>query len=168
VARRAGVRFSSKVALNVIESAPGNATTAFGAPDVTAEADRAPLTVAAARRLAGLVTAAWAVFDEVAAASPEELRKGPRGGGRDRDKMIDHVLGAEAGYARKLGVKLKPPAIDDIAAIEELRESIAAVLGVASDGSPPVPNGWTPRYAARRIAWHVLDHAWEMEDRATP
>jgi hypothetical protein len=66
------------------------------------------------------------------------------------------VIGAETAYARKLGVKLKQPAIDDI----------AAVAGGPSDGSPVVPNGWTTRYAARRIAWHVLEHAWEMQDRA--
>jgi hypothetical protein len=65
-------------------------------------------------------------------------------------------------------VQLKPPAIDDIAAIEELREAIAAVVGAPSDGSPVVPNGWTTRYAARRIAWHVLEHAWEMQDRTDP
>ena len=35
-----------------------------------------------------------------------------------------------------------------------------------SDGSPVVPGGWTTRYTARRIAWHVLEHAWEMQDRA--
>ena len=58
---------------------------------------------AAARRLAGLVTAAWATFDAVAVASPAGLRKGPRGGGRDRDQLIDHVIGAETAYARKLG-----------------------------------------------------------------
>jgi hypothetical protein len=46
-------------------------------------------------------------------------------------------------------VKLKQPAIDDIAAIEELREAIAAVAGTPSDGSPVVPNGWTTRHAAR-------------------
>ncbi|HEX9540240.1 MAG TPA: hypothetical protein VGA04_18930, partial [Streptosporangiaceae bacterium] len=108
----------------------------------------------------------WATFDEVAAASPAELRKGPRGGGRDRDKLVDHVIGAETAYARKLGVKLKQPAIDDIAAIEALREAIAAVVGAPSGGSPVVPSGWTTRYAARRIAWHVLEHAWEMQDRA--
>src|SRR5262249_51501469 len=113
-----------------------------------------------------LVTAAWAIFDKVAAASPAELRKGPRGGGRNRDEIIDHVIGAETTYARKLGVKLSQPAIEDIAAIEELREAIAAVVGAPSDGSPLVPNGWTTRYAARRIAWHVLEHAWEMQDRA--
>jgi hypothetical protein len=110
------------------------------------------VTPAAARRLAGLVTAAWATFDEVAAASPAGLRKGPRGGGRDRDPLIEHVIGAETAYARKLGVKLKQPAIDDTAAIQELREAIAAVIGAPSDGSPVVPDGWTTRYAARRIA----------------
>jgi hypothetical protein len=100
----------------------------------------------------------------------------PRGGGRDRDKLIGHVIGAEQAYARKLGVKLKPPAIDDIAAIEELsaalddrytrREVIAIVVGAPSEGSPVVPNRWTTSYAARRIAWHVLEHAWEMHHRA--
>ncbi len=173
VAEQAGLSFPSTVAFDVVERVPGGPTTAFAAPEcrrpfpqLTAEADRTKVTPAAARRLVGLVTAAWATFDEVAAASPAELRKGPRGGGRDRDKLIEHVIGAEAAYARKLGVKLKQPTIDETAAIEELRESIAAVVGAPSDGSPVVPNGWSTRYAARRIAWHVLEHAWEMQDRA--
>jgi hypothetical protein len=165
VAARAGIAFPTGATLDVVERLPGGVTTEFGAPEATAEADRAPVTPAAAQKLAALVTAAWAEFDDIVAVTPEELRKGPRGGGRDRDKMVDHVLGAEAGYARKIGVKLKQPAIDDIAAIEELRTAIAAVLGTRSDGTPPVERGWTTRYAARRIAWHVLDHAWEMQDR---
>ena len=168
VAERAGLTFPARISLDVVERQPGGSTTAFGAPEMTAEAETQPVTAAAARRLAGLVTAAWAVLDEVAAQSPAELRKGPRGGGRDRDKMIDHVIGAETAYARKIGVKVKQPAIDDITAIEALRTAIAAVLGASSDGSPVGPNGWTTRYAARRIAWHVLDHAWEMQDRAAP
>ncbi len=145
VAGRAGVRFPSTVAFDVIERVPGGPTTAFAAPEcrrpfpqVTAEVERARVTPAAAGRLVGLVTAAWATFDEVAAASPARLRRGPRGGGRDRDQIIDHVIGAETAYARKLGVKLKQPAIDDIAAIEEQREAIAAVAGTASDGSSRV------------------------------
>ena len=76
------------------------------------------------------------------------------------------MIGAETAYARKLGVKCKQPPIVDIAAIKELRGAIAALLGASSDGSPVVPGGWTTRYAARRIAWHVLEHAWEMQDRA--
>ena len=165
VAARAGLTFGANSALEVVERLPGGVTTEFGAPEATAQAERAPVPPAAAKRLAGLVTAAWTEFDDIVAVTPEELRKGPRGGGRDRDKMVDHVLGAEAAYARKIGVKLKQPAIDDIAAIEELRQSIAAVLGTRSDGTPPVERGWTTRYAARRIAWHVLDHCWEMQDR---
>ena len=173
VAAHAGVSFPSAVAFDVVERVPGGSATAFAAPEcrrpfpqVTAGADRTTVTPAAARRLAGLVTAAWAVFDEVAAASPAALRKGPRGGGRDRDQLIGHVIGAETAYARKLGVKRKQPAVGDIAALGELRAAIAAVLGAPSDGSPVVPGGWTTRYAARRIAWHVLEHAWEMQDRA--
>lgn len=76
------------------------------------------------------------------------------------------MIGAEHAYVRKLGVKRKQLAIDDITAIEELREAIAAVVGALSDGSPVAPNGWATRYAARRTAWHVLEHAWEMQDRA--
>lgn len=173
VAEQAGVSLPSTVAFDVVERMPGGPATAFAAPEcrrpfpqVIAEVERAKSTLTVARRLIGRVTAAWATFDEIAAASPAELRKGPRGGGRDRDKLIDHVIGAETAYARKVGVKLKRPAAGDNTAIEELRGAIAAVVGAPSDGSPVVPNGWTTRYAARRIAWHVLEHAWEMQDRA--
>jgi hypothetical protein len=173
VAERAGIGFPAAVAFDVVEQVPGGSVTAFSAPEcrrpfpqVTVKAERAAAAQAVAGRLARLVAAAWAVFDEVAAASPAELRKGPRGGGRDRDELIVHVIGADTAYARKLGVKHKKPAFGDAAAIGELRLAIASVVGAPSDGSPAVPDGWTARYAARRIAWHVLEHAWEMQDRA--
>jgi hypothetical protein len=173
VAAQAGLSFPATVVFDVVERVPGGPATAFAAPEcrrpfpqTTAEADRAALSPAAARRLAGLVTAAWVAFDQIAAASPAELRKGPRGGGRDRDQIIGHVIGADTAYARKLGIKLKQPTTGDAAAIRELRKAIAAVLGAPSDGSPVVPGGWTTRYAARRIAWHVLEHTWGMQDRA--
>ncbi|HEX7746687.1 MAG TPA: hypothetical protein VF462_15675, partial [Micromonosporaceae bacterium] len=124
------------------------------------------LTPATARRQAAIVTAAWSDLDKDADSAPAKLRKGPRGGGRDRDKMLDHVLGAEAAFARKIGVRHKAPPIDDRAAIDALREEILGVLRKASDGAPPVLKGWPVRYAARRIAWHALDHAWEMQDRS--
>jgi len=173
VAAHAGVSFLFTVAFDVIERVPGGPATAFAAPEcrrpfpqITAAAERAVVTPAAARHLAGLLTAAWATFDEIAAASPAELRKGPRGGGRDRDQILGHVIGTETVYARKLGIRLKQPPIGDVAAIGQLREAIAAVLSAPSDGAPVVPGGWTTRYAARRIGWHLLEHAWEMQDRA--
>ena len=45
---------------------------------------------------------------------------------------------------------------------------VAAALGVYAVGSPLAGRKWPPRYAVRRIAWHALDHAWEMEDRTEP
>jgi hypothetical protein len=164
----AEIAFPARTAerLQVVERLPGSASTDFGVPGEVAAADAERTTRAQAERLTALVVASWEVFDRVRAGAPATLRKGPRGGGRDRDKMADHVLGAEAGYARQLGVRHRPPAIDDQEAIAALREDIAAVLRAPSDGSPPAPKGWPPRYAARRIAWHVLDHAWEMEDRS--
>ena len=52
--------------------------------------------------------------------------------------------------------------------IAEVRSAIVEVLGLNSDGSPLPGGAWTQRYAARRIAWHILDHAWEIEDRSEP
>jgi hypothetical protein len=158
----AGERFQ------VVERLKGGGATDFGVPNELARADAEPLTARQAARQVELMRAAWAVLDRVAEASPAELRKGPRGGGRDRDKMLGHVLGAEAAYARKLGVRHPPPELGDTGAVKALRDDLVETLRRASDGSPPVPKGWPPRYAIRRIAWHVLDHAWEMQDRADP
>lgn len=168
VARRAGIPFvtSAGNGFYVAERLPGSGATDFGVPGEAATSDAEPLGSEEAERLTALMAASWEVFDRVVAGAPALLRKGPRGGGRDRDKMVDHVLGAEASYARKLGVKHRQPAIDDPAAIAALRDAIRANLSAPSDGAPTVPKGWPPRYAARRIAWHALDHAWEIEDRS--
>jgi len=169
VAKEAKVQFAAKAPeLEVVERVKGKGATDFGIPHEVPKADAEPLTAREATRQAALVRAAWTVLDRVAGTTPPELRKGPRGGGRDRDKILDHVLGAEAAYARKLGIKHPQPALGDTGAIQALRDDILTALSGPSDGSPPVPKGWPPRYAARRIAWHVLDHAWEMQDRTDP
>ena len=170
VAEEAGVRFprSAADAFDVVERLPGSASTDFGAPGEIAMGDREPLTAAAAKRQAALVDASWSVLDRVAAGAPARLRKGPRGGGRDRDAVVAHVLEAEASYARTLGLRFRPPTPGDKKAIAEAREAILGVLRRTSSGEPPVEKGWPPRYAARRIAWHVLDHAWEIEDKSEP
>jgi len=168
VAVQAGVRFAPSVAgsLKVVDKVRRSATTDFGAPGAVYKADLARLTPAAATRAVRLVEAAWSVFDTVMQAAPASLHKGPRGGGRDRDKMIAHVLEAETMYARKLGVRVAPPAYGDEPALAAERNAIATALRTARAGAPLGDGGWPPRYAARRIAWHVLDHAWECEDRS--
>jgi len=47
-----------------------------------------------------------------------------------------------------------------------MRNAIVDCLRNARAGEPVKDKGWLPRYAARRIAWHALDHAWEIEDRS--
>jgi hypothetical protein len=165
VARRAEAAFPSKPEFQVVERIKGKGATDFGIPHEIPKVDAQPLTARQAARQVALMEAAWALLDKVARSTPAELRKGPRGGGRDRDKMLDHVLGAEAAYARQLGIKHPQPELGDTRAVKALRKDIAEALRGASDGSPLRDKGWPPRYALRRITWHVLDHLWEMQDR---
>ncbi|HUY60272.1 MAG TPA: hypothetical protein VMW49_00200 [Candidatus Dormibacteraeota bacterium] len=147
----------------VVERLEGSATTDFGAPGSPASAEALVLTRDEAERVAALVAAAWRAFDRVASAAPAVLRKGPRGGGRDRDAIVEHVWGADIVYARKLGIRWRASA--SAAEAAGVRPAVLAAIGGLSAGAPPVGGGWSPRYAARRIAWHALDHAWEIEDR---
>lgn len=153
-------------AFEIVEDAPGGSGTDFGVPSRVTDADRRPTTAVEADRLRRLVAAAWTVLGRVAASAPAQLRKGPRGGGRDRDKMLAHVIEADAAYAREIGLRIKAPDPGDRAAVERMRAAMLDVLGTPSDGSPLADRRWTARYAAGRIAWHALDHAWEMEDRS--
>jgi hypothetical protein len=139
----------------VVGRVPGTATTDFGAPDATGEWDEEPLGPDEAGRLAGLLDRCWQAFDAAVAEAPAQLRKGPRGGGRDRDAVADHVREAERSYGRKLGVRLPPRT--------PWPEQRAAFLDAVREGAPE--GTWPVRYAVRRFAWHVLDHAWEIEDR---
>lgn len=142
--------------LDVVGRLPGNATTDFGAPSVVGPWDDAPFTGKDAGRQIAALEAAWRGFDAVVAKAPPGLRKGPRGGGRDRDQIVDHVREAERSYGRKLGVQIPPRT-------PWPEQRAALVAGVRS---PEGEVKWPPRYLVRRIAWHVLDHAWEIEDRA--
>ncbi|MFY9614154.1 MAG: hypothetical protein WAT58_02035 [Candidatus Dormiibacterota bacterium] len=169
VAAAAGLAFPKQVTvedLEVVERVAGNATTDFGAPSAICAADAMGYGARDAKRTCDLLSASWAYLDKVVAGAPAELRKGPRGGGRDRDKMFDHVLGAEFdAYARKIGLRIKTPDIGDRTGIKAARQQMLAVLSWPYDGSPPEGKNWPPAYTARRTAWHALDHAWEIEDR---
>jgi hypothetical protein len=158
--------------INVIERHAGNATTDFGAPGIIPDADRAPLDRAEFERLQEALLACWGAFDHaVQLAVFKELRKGPRGGGRDLDSLLEHVLGGEQAYLGRLAWKFKPEgAPDSLAALSQTRQAVLAALAAGMRGELPEqgPRGgavWPLRYFIRRSAWHVLDHAWEIEDR---
>ncbi|MEK6721525.1 MAG: hypothetical protein AABZ33_12790 [Chloroflexota bacterium] len=157
-----------EVILQVAENETGSSGTEFGVPSRITTADHRTLGAAEATRRAAIVAAAWAEFDAVVAVAPAELRKGPRGGGRDRDRIVAHVTESDHAYAREMGIRVRAPAPDDPGAIAAMREAVLTVLRAPSDGSPLAGRRWTARYAAHRIAWHALDHAWEIEDRTEP
>lgn len=140
----------------VVDRLPGSATTDFGAPGAKSRWDDDPADAAEAERFAGLLDACWHYFDRVVAGAPARLRKGPRGGGRDRDAIADHVREAERSYGRKIGLRLPPPT-----PWQEQRDAFLTALRAGPSGD------WPTRYALRRFAWHVLDHAWEIEDKST-
>jgi hypothetical protein len=87
-------------------------------------------------------------------------------------------VGAEASYLRMIAGKPPPfsegAALREAASIAAREEERAAVLEglerALVDGIPEKgPRGgarWSARYFVRRSAWHVLDHAWEIEDRS--
>ncbi len=166
VARRAGFEFPGRMTpddLHVVERVAGDGSTSFGVPGKVTALDLRPATSAHAGRLADLLRAAWEVLAEVAAGAPEHLRKGPRGGGCARDEVVRHVEESERSYARSIGLR---PARD--ASIEEVRAEVLEVLRLGTDGAPLPGGTWPLRYAARRFTWHVLDHAWEIEDKSEP
>jgi hypothetical protein len=165
VLRRAGVEPpSTDGGFEVVDRLPATATTDFGALDKDTAADLEPLRPGETERLAAIVAAAWEEFDDVVAHAPAALRKGPRGGGRDRDKVYAHVVNAEASYIRQLGLRASTAGQE---VPEPLwRPQVTDLLRTATGPERFGEKGWLPRYAARRIAWHVLDHAWEIEDRS--
>lgn len=158
--------------LVVIERHAGNVSTDYGAPAMLLEADREALDHGEFEHLRAILQACWRVFDAaVERAAGVELEKGPRGGGRDLDKLIAHVIEADRAYLSRLAWKYRLAGeYDQIEELSRSRQAVIAALEVAVyQGLPEQgPRGgiiWPARYFIRRVAWHVLDHAWEIEDR---
>lgn len=159
-------------AFKVREQVEGNATTDFGAPDAGLDSDLEQVSPDELERFRAILRGCWWAFDRaVEFAQGKELSKGPRGGGRDRVKIIEHVIGGDVSYLGRIGWK-KPR---DTGASEEeqlktVRDAILEGLKASAKGELPLkgPRGglrWPARRFVRRVAWHTLDHAWEIEDR---
>ena len=160
---------------NVVERLPGTTTTDFGAPDVAPSSDIGRIGQDELEHFGLILQACWGALDAaIAAAAGLELRKGPRGGGRELEGITKHVLGAEQGYLASLAWKLPKHELTNLN--EEMRLTRQAIMDALSaaargDVAERGPRGgkrWPARYFVRRVAWHVLDHAWEIEDRAQP
>lgn len=156
----------------VVERLRGNATTDFGAPGLAPSSDSRQVNSEELHRFEKLLRACWRTFDaNIKAAGGKKLRLGPRGGGRQLEGIVQHVLGSDAGYMNQAGWKFKEQDTGDLDhRLKLTRQAILDALAASARGEipPKGPRGglrWSPRYFVRRLVWHVLDHAWEIEDR---
>ena len=141
--------------LVVRERLAGNAITDFGAPGLAPAADARAVDASEVRRLQALLRACWRAFDAATkAARGKELRKGPRGGGRDTEKIIRHVLGAEAAYLGQLGWAFKADEAADLT--PELMRTRQAALLAAQRIDPQVTEAQiTPTEVALTLTYRL-------------
>jgi hypothetical protein len=169
VAALAGLadEFAATGELDVVQRLPGNGMTDYyGVSGMRAEPENEAMSEAECERKIALLRASWTYFDDVASRVSPELRKGPRGGGRERDEIISHVNGAEIQeHATKVGVRTPLEARRDPDALRAHREAFCTGIREFNARGAAAGQWWTVAFTIRRCAWHMLDHAWEMEDR---
>ncbi len=175
IPRKANLEFTLPQSVSdfqIIKREAGNKTTDFGVPVVLIDEDWEEVDAQEIGRMESILRACWAYFDEVAAAAGgKELLKGPRGGGRDLDKIVSHVVDAEEAYLKTLGglwEAIKGEPVEEKK--QRLREAAINGMQMSTAGQLPKegPRGgirWPVPYYVRRLAWHVVDHTWEIEDR---
>ena len=168
VAERAGMttEFERSREIVVVERVPGSSSTDFwGIAHVPSQIEREVLSVEDLDRRLDLLRACWAYFDDVAAHVSKELRPGARGGGRSRDEIMRHVYGTEpANWSRKVGVRTELGVVLTPEGLTTHRlEYLDAICAFNAEGRSA--RTWPIQFLVRRTAHHVMDHAWEMEDR---
>jgi hypothetical protein len=170
IAELAGMarEFDAAGPLEIVEDRVGTGSTDFwGISFSPSSTEHQQLEDADLERRLKLLQAAWAYFDSVAARVTPEMRPGPRGGGRDRDHIIRHLLRVERlDFAKQVGIALED---DPTLTLEELRNHRAAYLeAMRAYNAGKVEKkmrSWTLPFLIRHSAFHTLDHAWEMEDK---
>ncbi len=165
-----GKEFAATGDLEVVERLDGVGMTDFyGVSMKSARPEYDRMSDAVCERKIALLQASWAYFDDVAARVSPELREGPRGGGRDREQIVRHANGAEIEeFAVKVGITTAPEVWQNVREHREdlraHREAFCAALRDYNARGVPART-WTVQFLIRHSAYHVLDHAWEMEDR---
>jgi hypothetical protein len=151
-------------AFDVVEVLKGSSSTDFGTPGAVPSRDAEELGARDMKKLIAIHEACWDAFDAAARkAAGKTLSLGPRGGGRSLEKMTRHVREGVASYLSGLGGKVPRSEEELRAAFIETVE--ARARGQLPDKGPRGGARLTARYAIRASAWHLLDHAWEIEER---
>jgi hypothetical protein len=160
--------FDAAGPLEVVEDRIGTGSTDFWGISFSPSTDeQEPMGEARLERGITLLLACWAYFDDMAARVSPEMRKGPRGGGRERDQIIRHVIRVESeGFATKVGLRIPEGAALTPDGLRQHRDSYLAAMRAYNAGEVARRmRSWTLPFLIRHSAYHTLDHAWEMEDK---
>jgi hypothetical protein len=159
--------FDAAGPLKIVEDKVGTGSTDFwGISFAPSSTEQGPMSKAELDRGITLLRACWAFFDDVAARVSPEMRKGPRGGGRDRDRIIRHTIRTESeGFAKQVGLRIPDEAALSPEGLRVHRETYVAAMRDYNAGEGKRMRSWTLPFLIRHSAFHTLDHAWEMEDK---
>ena len=169
VAKRAGLadEFNRSQTVEVIERVPGSGSTDYwGIAHVPSQIEREVLSAADLDQRLELVRAGWAYFDDIGARVSPELRPGPRGGGWTRDEIIRHVNANEPQqFSRKVEVRTPRDVVLTPDGLATHRQDYTDAIRAYNAAGKIAGRTWPIQFLIRRTAHHVMDHAWEMEDR---
>src|SRR4051794_36990089 len=95
--------------IEVVEDRLGPGSTDFwGISFAPSSVEVEPMDKAELDRKIKLLRACWSFFDATAARVSAEMRKGPRGGGRDREGIVSHTIRTESeSFARRIGLRIQ-------------------------------------------------------------
>ena len=152
--------------LDVLEDRVGAGSTDFWGISFTPSGfEQEPMDDTELDRKIGLLRACWGFFDTVASRVSPEMRKGPRGGGRDRDEIIRHTIRTESeDFAKRLGLQLPDGGVTS-KGLRDYREAYVATMRAYNAGEGKRMRSWNLPFLIRHSAFHTMDHAWEMEDK---
>ena len=154
--------------LEIVEDSVGTGSTDFwGISFSPSSTEHDPLGEPELERAVTLLRACWAFFDGVAARVSPEMRKGPRGGGRDRDRIIRHTIRTESeDFAKQVGLRIPEEGALTPDGLRQYREAYVAAMRAYNAGEVKRRmRSSTLPFLIRHSAFHTLDHAWEMEDK---
>ena len=160
--------FDAAGPLEIVEDHVGTGSTDFwGISYAPAATEHEPMTDAEFDRGITLLRACWEFFDGVAARVSPEMRKGPRGGGRDRDRIIRHVIRNESEeFAKQVGLRIpEEGALTPDGLLQHRTTYVDAMRAYNAGELERRKRSWTLPFLIRHSAYHNLDHAWEMEDK---
>jgi hypothetical protein len=162
-----GESFDREGRLETIEDKIGTGSTDFwGISYAPAAVEVEPMSADDLDRKITLLKACWDYFDGVAASVSAEMRKGPRGGGRDRDLIIRHTIRTESeDFAKKVGLRIPEEAALTPKGLRSHRKTYVEAMRVYNTGEGKRMRSWNLPFLIRHSAYHVMDHAWEMEDK---